>query len=183
MNTDGGVWQIFSKGSALKIRTSDQDVLDLMPFKADMFGFRYKLWGLLPLPVDELKPLRLRELVPGSQYQLSSGGFLTVIVGRHFSPIKPVPIDEVWRRRVGTYKIDNPDSDLHERARKAGKSADIDLRFDQASGFLQFNDVPMRPLNASQAVSMGRGRDRGETVEVLVDGRLFFSGYYLSRIP
>lgn len=181
VNTGGGVWEIIAKGSSLKVKTHEDEVLQLIPYAGGIFEFSYKLFGFIPLNIEELAALRLIERASGSQYELSVG-YLNAIVGGHFSPIKSVPIPEAWRRRIGKYRYDNATPKDIERAKKAGKSAEISLSWDDDREFLLLDDIPLRPLNDSQAVSMGIGRGRGETIEVTADRKLFSSGYILSRV-
>lgn len=183
VNTDGGVWKIFSKGSALRVKTGDKEVLELLPYERNSFGFGYKLMGLIPIKLAELTPLRLIELEPESQYRLSTGGYLNVIVGGHFSPIEPVPISHVWKQRVGKYRVDNATPKDLDRRRNAGKTTELVLEWDENSGFLLFDGLPLRPISDTQAISIGKGRSRGETLEVRANGGLFTSGYHLSKVP
>jgi CubicO group peptidase (beta-lactamase class C family) len=172
LTLEGGGLRLFLKGKKL----------DLLPLADGSFCLRYRLLGLLPIPIPLLKKMALRiERREGKPW------ISFVMAGVPYGcaeRIKPEPIDSAWMARRGKYKVLNPDS--------GGSIGDFRLRFDPKSGFLMLDfhelgsavSYPLRPIGADEAVSWGTGRNMGETATFSRDSRgeiLAFSGFRLRK--
>ncbi|MCP4396730.1 MAG: beta-lactamase family protein [bacterium] len=100
--------------------------------------------------------------------------------------IEPGPLSEVWQDRLGAYEIINGNPDY------VTFLTDIQLKYDR--GVLVFDvmlpllgmrvGLPMKPLSDTDAITLGLGRNCGETISVVeVDGEehLFWSGYLMKK--
>jgi CubicO group peptidase (beta-lactamase class C family) len=172
LSLEGGGLKLFLKGKKL----------DLLPLADGGFALRFRLLGLLPLPIPLLRKIVLRiERAEGKPW------LSFVMAGVPYGCaelIAPLPIDAAWMERCGKYKILNPDS--------GGSIGDFRLRFDRKSGFLMLDfqelgsavSYPLRPVGADEFVTWGTGRNMGETGVFSREGRgeiLAFSGFRLRR--
>ena len=101
-----------------------------------------------------------------------------------YIPEKEIPSS--WQERLGDYQVENPDPDFPVR--------DVCLVKEDNILFLSYRmplltdkriDIPLTPLDETQAITTGLGRGRGETllVERTAEGEyLLFSGYLVKKI-
>jgi CubicO group peptidase (beta-lactamase class C family) len=172
LTLEGGSLKLFLKGKKL----------DLLPLADGSFALRYRLFGLIPIPIPLLRKIALRiERVEGKPW------LSFVMAGVPYGcaeRIRPEPIDAAWMARCGKYKVLNPDL--------GGSVGDFRLRFDRKSGFLMLDfhelgsavSYPLRPVGADECVTWGTGRNMGETGVFSRDGRgevLAFSGFRLRK--
>jgi CubicO group peptidase (beta-lactamase class C family) len=95
-------------------------------------------------------------------------------------------IPPLWRKRIGDYKVENPDPDF--------PFSDVCLFEEDNMLFFSYRmpllsdkriDLPLTVLDDSQAITTGLGRGRGETLlaEQTEEGEyLLYSGYLVKRI-
>jgi hypothetical protein len=172
LSLEGGGLKLFLKGKKL----------DVLPLADGSFALRYRLLGLVPIPIPLLKKIALRierrEDKPWVSFVIAGVPYGCAEI------IKPEPIDAAWMSRCGKYKVLNPDS--------GGSIGDFRLRFDSQSGFLMLDfhelgsavSYPLRPVGADEAVTWGTGRNMGETGVFSREGRgetLSFSGFRLRK--
>ena len=101
-----------------------------------------------------------------------------------YIPDKGIPT--TWQQRLGDYQIENPDPDFPVQ--------DVCLIEEDNMLFLSYRmplltnkriDIPLTPIDDTQAITTGLGRGRGETVlmEQTNEGEyLLYSGYLAKRI-
>ncbi len=178
-----GYIRIFSKGSGLRAETLGK-TFHLIPHADGLLGVRYKLLGLIPISLGPLDSVGL------SRHTLSSREVLAARIGNREmlvgEKIKPAPIPEPWRRRVGSYDIVNPGEDTVLVEKIGLKEEKGVLLIEYALPF--FSEavlrMPLAPLSDTEAVFDGLGRGMGETIRTAtVDGEevLSYSGYWLKR--
>ena len=184
----GKIWEILPNGSSLKIKTDADETLHLVPNSAGYFDLKYKWLGFIPIEIAELNSIQIRgERIEQDTNALSlSINNAGMITGNHFSKLTPVAIPESWKKRVGRYQITDANALSRNLIRKHNGSDFIDIYWDEESHFLFFGSaelsLPLRPIDKTKAILMGKGRNTGDTVEVLPDGSLFYSGYHLKKI-
>lgn len=135
--------------------------------KDNLYHLSYRLWGFIPIDLDELGEAGLTtEIISGHRVIVAQFGQLRVLGG---VKVKPYPIQDQWKNRLGQYKLINPP----------------DLEFWKIDGFeLKIEDGYMvdvvthdgedhttilRPENANEAIVEGLGRGFGETLRVIKD--------------
>jgi CubicO group peptidase (beta-lactamase class C family) len=146
------------------------------------FGLEYRLLGLVRVPIAILKELSFR-----IEWRDGRPWLAFVVAGIPYGcaeRLDPEPITSVWRERLGSYAILNPDPGTD-----VGHFA---LRLDKTSGFLllefkAFGDMasyPIRTLSDSEFVTWGMGRNMGEAgiFDPAEGGEaLRFSGFILRK--
>ena len=98
----------------------------------------------------------------------------------------PTPVPPAWLRRVGRYELLNPDKDFPIESAAIwlehgtlGMSYKVPLLSDKTI------NMPIKPISDTEAVILGLGRDRGETLRaVMIDGEecVRYSGYVGRRV-
>ncbi len=95
-------------------------------------------------------------------------------------------IPDNWRKRVGDYRVLNPDSGYEIQDARVGIDhgmLNISYKIPKLSN--RTISVPIRPISDTKAVVLGLGRMRGEVLQVVeVDGKecLRYSGYIVRKI-
>ncbi len=138
--------------------------LDFVPHADEHLSVQFRLFGLLPLKIEALDAITLRvEEIKGKQYlALYMGGIFLGLSER----IEPVSIPEVWLDRTGKY----------EDVEKAESPAisDFELTYEAKTGLLllkmKFLGMPMafplKPLSDTELITLGVGRNLGETIRI-----------------
>ncbi len=171
----------------LAIRPTDEKLcacivektLDLVPYPDGWFGIRQESVDSLPPAYRIFGKLRFTtRLVDGREVIIAEKDGQELLLGEKVPPT-PVPI--AWQRRVGEYQILNPDEDFPVEEPRVwfergmlGMSYRMPLLSDKTVR------VPLRPISDTEAVILGLGRMRGETLRaVIINGkeRLRYSGY------
>lgn len=177
-----GPGTITNEGDRLRARFFGRS-FDFVPAKDGQFGLRYRLLGFIPIERDNLKYLRFSRVSLVDREVLALGSIGNkVLLGEK---IKPQPIPQSWIDRQGEYDIIN----------SASNEADlknIELRNEDGFLFVELNHhwtidrvrVPILPVSDSEAIVMGLGRGKGETIRVVdVDGEplVAYAGYLLRK--
>jgi CubicO group peptidase (beta-lactamase class C family) len=99
--------------------------------------------------------------------------------------VAPTELSPLWRGRLGRYRVDNPDPGCPMKGlRLVVRDGLLCLRYRLPRLLDEPVVTPLRPLDARQAITLGLGRGRGETLrfEPGADGEvLVFSGYRARR--
>ncbi len=155
-----------------------EETFDLIPYPDGWFGVERDAAS----PSPSLRPLaHLRfktQRIDGREVVVAMRDGKRILLGEKV-PAAPVP--GVWRKRVGRYRLLNPDpgSPLTEPRLKL---RDGQLCMSYKLPVLSPNtiQVPLRPISDTEAIVLGLGRMRGETLRaVVVNGeeRLRYSGF------
>jgi hypothetical protein len=100
--------------------------------------------------------------------------------------VRDEKIPNKWKRRVGRYKVLNPDSGYEIKNTKVVIEhgiLNISYKIPKLSN--KTISVPIRPISDTEAIVLGLGRMRGEVLQVVeVDGKecLRYSGYIVRKI-
>ena len=141
----------------------------LVPREDGLLGIRYKLGGLIPVRLGTLDAIGLSKWsISGHELIVASSGEQAIAVGEQ---LKPSPIPEKWRHRIGSYT---------PVAAAAGASIEVSSLFEQ-DGFLvlecrmpDMSGLPtrlaLRPISDTEAVVMGLGQGRGDTLTAVSEG-------------
>lgn len=151
---------------------------ELIPVGDGKARLQYKLFGLIPLPIEYLKHITLsRSNVSGHEIVVFNKNNEQFLAG---VKLHAVPLSEIWLNRVGEYKILNSDN---------GPFQPQKISITVKNGFLSvlFNDaiaMTLTPVTDSEAVTSGLGRSKQETIRVIkTDGeeQINFLGYILKK--
>ena len=156
-----------------------EETFDLIPYPNGWFGISQNSVDSLPPSYKVLGELRFKTLmIDGIEVIVAEQGEKRILLGEK---IPPAPISEAWLRRVGTYRLLNPDH--------AFPLTEPKILVDQGQLSMSYKmpllsnktiRVPLRPISDTEAVILGLGRARGETLRAFeVDGqeRLRYSGF------
>lgn len=156
-----------------------EETFDLIPYPDGWLGVDRSALGSLPPAVRPLAGMRFQtQTIDGREVVVAKKGEKQLVLGEKI-PLEPVP--EVWLRRVGNYELLNPDegfplTDPQLKLREGQLCMSYKLPRLSASTI----QVPLRPISDSEAIVLGLGRTRGETLRAInVDGteRLRYSGF------
>ncbi|UCH63911.1 MAG: beta-lactamase family protein [Fidelibacterota bacterium] len=174
-----GLSRVTRKGNRAIIRLAGFN-LDLVPHPGNRFSVRFRLFGLIPLKIPILETIRFdRHEIEGSQYlALYMNDMLMGLAGK----FEPVSIPEVWLERVGKYE--------NIEGEENAMMGDFRLDYDKKASLLLLKIkalgsrmvFPLEPVNDTEAITIGQGRNLGETVRFEEEGELLvFSGLRLKR--
>ncbi|VAX09280.1 hypothetical protein MNBD_GAMMA26-364 [hydrothermal vent metagenome] len=163
------LWRIYTKKGKFLVRAGST-TLELVPHEGGVFSLQYKLFGFIPLDLEELRDVWLHGAIVGDLPH-----FWLNTLGVFLSPVDPVPVLQSWKDLVGEYKVDN----LNDES--VLKESGAVIKWDKKSGFLLINGRPVRTINDRYAVYMGNARGFGGTIERLSGDRLYYSGLIYSR--
>jgi CubicO group peptidase (beta-lactamase class C family) len=152
-----------------------------------LFGVEYRLFGLIPVPINLLNAVRLQPAnIFGRQFMLSH---YKDHIYRLAEKIPPTPLTPAWRARLGEYQVTDVDPllELIElRPLKLHHDNDVLYFSYRLPGWMGLTaTAPVLPLSDSELVLAGTGWLMGETIRVVRrDGeeRLRYSGFELRRI-
>ncbi len=157
---------------------------NLVPHAEGWFGLGEDAAGALPRGLEPLAAMRFRtEHLGGRDVVVARHGKERLVIGEKV-PEQPVP--EAWLARVGRYEVLNQDPGF--------PVTDTELKLRDGHLCLSYRmprlsaahiQVPLRPVSDSEAIILGLGRSRGETLRIIdADGeeRLRYSGFVGRRI-
>jgi CubicO group peptidase (beta-lactamase class C family) len=140
--------------------------------------------GLLPGAMAPLAQMRFqtRRLV-GREVIVARAGEREMVLGEKVRRQAPSP---AWQARIGHYVIENPDPGFPvESVELKLRDEDLCLRYRMPALSPAIVQVPLGPLSDGEAVILGLGRTRGETLRFIdsTEGeRLRYSGLIGRRI-
>jgi CubicO group peptidase (beta-lactamase class C family) len=178
-----GLVDVMNTAGKLSIKFLGQE-LDMIPVSPSAFRLSLKLLGFIPITVSQLDDIRI------SVSRSEDGNFLyfylrgiLAAVAEKFYPAE-ITIPDVWIKRAGFYRMVNQAG--------APEFSDFKLVYDRDRNILAmgglsdgtFVEVAIKPLSTDQAVTIGKGRNLGEVIQVVNEGGieyLVFSGYRITK--
>jgi len=147
------------------------------------FSLRYKLLGLIPIPLPGLNKVRVQiKQIANEKILYVEENETSYIIGKTF---QPKPISSIWKSRLGEYQVDYIEGDYHwfEKIVLTEKDNMLSLNIKNR----QFGGAPLfiNPLNDEMAIIEGIGRAMQETIYAKGKGKtsaLFYSGYRLYKM-
>jgi CubicO group peptidase (beta-lactamase class C family) len=160
-------------------------VFDLIRYPDGWFGLSTASASSLPGGMEPLAGARFRaEQVGGREVIVATNGDQRIVLGEK---IAATSIPEAWMKRLGEYEVLNPDEgfpllapQLRIREGRLCMSYRLPVLSEQTI------QVPLQPISDTEAIILGLGRTRGETLRaVRVKGEelLRYSGYIGRRLP
>jgi len=147
------------------------------------FSLKYKIFGLIPLPIPGLNNIRIQiqEVANEKLLYVEEQG-VRYLTGKTF---KANLTSDTWRSRLGKYKVDYPDGDYPwvDQVDLIEKNGVISFVIkDRQFGGSAF---VINPLNDEMAIIEGIGRAAQETIYAKgsdTNSELFYSGYRLYKV-
>ena len=163
----------------------DGNRVDLLARQDGKLIMRYKLFGLIPIPIDELADLALSlPTINGHAAVVANGQGQDFLVGEK---ITPVNISPIWQKRVGDYEIINlagGDGFVPQNCSLKERDGFLMLEYSVPEFELNNLSVPIAAVSDSEALILGLGAGKQETLRfVRTDGKelLAYSGYLLRK--
>ncbi len=161
-----------------------EEMVDLIPYPNGWFGLGPGAVGSLPPSFKPLAEMRFQTReIDGREVVLAQKGEKQIVLGEK---VPETPIPDAWLQRVGRYELMNPDPGypLTEPTLKLREGQlCMSYKMPMLSG--KTIQVPLRPVSDTEAIILGLGRTRGETLRAItVEGeeRLRYSGFVGRRI-
>jgi CubicO group peptidase (beta-lactamase class C family) len=156
-----------------------EETFDLIPYPHGWFGIDRGKLASLPTSIRPLAHMRFQtRYIDGKEVVVARKGDKHVLLGEKI-PAEPVP--EVWLRRVGDYELVNPDRHFPlEEPRLKMREGQLCMSYKMPRLSSKTIQVPLRAISDDEAVILGLGRTRGETLRAItVDGEehLRYSGF------
>ena len=179
-----GYVKLIPEGNDLVVEV-DGKTMDFVAREDGSYGIRYKLFGLIPIQLDELAEVALSlRTIAGHDLVLAHYQDQTFIAGEK---IKPVSIPESFRNRLGEYEIVNlAGGDAFVPKQCAVRERDGFLMLEYS--FLEFDmnnlAVPIAPISDTEAIILGLGPGKQETVRIVTTNKqeyVAYSGYLLRK--
>ena len=161
-----------------------EETFDLIPYPKGWFGLGAEAVGSLPGALRPLAAMQFQtQAIDGREVVVAKRGEQQVVMGEK---VPDAPIPDAWLKRVGRYELLNPDDGfpLTEPSLKL-KDGHLCMSYRLPSLSTETTQVPLRPISDTEAIILGLGRTRGETLRAfMVDGeeRLRYSGFVGRRI-
>jgi CubicO group peptidase (beta-lactamase class C family) len=156
-----------------------EETFDLIPYPNGWFGVDQTATRSMSPSLRPLADLRFQtQRIDGREVVVAMKGDKKILLGEK---IPPTPVPEVWRKRVGHYRLLNPDPGfpLTEPQVKM-RDGQLCMSYKLPRLSPMTIQVPLQPISDSEAIILGLGRMRGETLRaVVVDGEehLRYSGF------
>ncbi len=156
-----------------------EETFDLIPYPNGWFGLEQDATRSLSPSLRPLADMRFQtQRIDGREVVVAQKDGKQILLGEK---VPAIPVPEVWRKRVGRYQLLNPDSGFPLTEPQV-KIRDGQLCMSYKLPLLSPNtiQVPLQPISDTEAIILGLGRMRGETLRaVIVDGeeRLRYSGF------
>lgn len=176
--TDFGLISIRPKDAEICACLVDE-TFDLIPYPNGWFGIAEGAMASLPSSFKPLAKMRFQtQEIDGREVVVAQKGEKKVVLGEK---IPEAPVPEVWLKRVGTYQVLNQDEEF--------PVTEPELKMNNGQLCMSYKmpvlsskriQVPLQPISDTEAIILGLGRTRGETLRAIhVDGeeRLRYSGF------
>ena len=176
--TDFGLISIRAKDAEL-CACMVEKTFDLIPYPNGWFGASQDALAEFPRSLKPLGQMRFRSERIGDR-EVVVGQFKDkkILIGEKV-PATEVP--ETWLQRVGDYEVLNPDRQFPvTEPRLKMQDGQLCMSYKMPRLSDKTIQVPLRPISDSEAIVLGIGRSRGETLRaVTVDGEeaLRYSGF------
>jgi len=176
--TDFGLISIRPKSAKLCACIVDETV-DLIPYPSGWLGLGRSALDVLPPTLKPLAKMRFQtRTIDGREVVIARQGDKEVVLGEK---VPETPIPEAWLQRVGDYELLNPDPGFPlEEPKLKLREGHLCMSYRMPLLADETIQVPLRPISDTEAVILGLGRTRGETlraIEVQGEERLRYSGF------
>jgi hypothetical protein len=156
-----------------------EKTVDLIPYPNGWFGVGRDDGGALPPGFGALAKMRFQtRIIDGREVVVARTEKKTTILGEK---VPDGVIPEAWLKRVGEYELLNPDEGFpltDPQIKLRDGQLCMSYRLPKLSP--KIIQVPIRPISDTEAIILGLGRTRGETLRAYEeDGeeRVRYSGY------
>jgi hypothetical protein len=156
-----------------------EETFDLIPYPNGWFGVDQDSARSMSPSLKPLADMRFQtQRNDGRDVVVAMKGNKKILLGEK---IPPTPVSDVWVKRVGRYELLNPDKGFPLTDPQV-KLRDGQLCMSYKLPLLSPKtiQVPLQPISDTEAIILGLGRMRGETLRAIVvngEERLRYSGF------
>jgi CubicO group peptidase (beta-lactamase class C family) len=156
-----------------------EETFDLIPYPNGWFGVDQDSARLMSPSLRPLADMRFQtQRVDGRDVVVAMKEGKKILLGEK---IPPTPVPDAWVKRVGKYELLNPDKGFPLTEPQV-KIRDGQLCMSYKLPLLSPKtiQVPLQPISDTEAIILGLGRMRGETLRAIVvngEERLRYSGF------
>ena len=154
--------------------------MNLLPDKDGWLRPEYRLWGILPLPIPNLKEMRIAfRTVNGEDVVFVQLGEEVPAVGKRISDYK---LPEAWRMRQGVYRTNDEENQLlaiDSLELKVNQQGFLMISMKTDTKDAQLGELVLYPLSDTEALIYALGWRMMETISMRQDAdgeKLIFSG-------
>lgn len=175
--TDFGLISIQRKDPKLCACLLEQ-TFDLIPYPDGWYGLGGAARSALPSSFRPLAVMRFQtQVIDGREVVVAKKGDRRIVMGEK---VPETPVPTAWRRRVGRYQVINPDPGFPvTEAELKIREGQLCMSYRMPVLSADRIQVPLRAISDTDAVILGLGRTRGETlraIEVSGQEHLRYSG-------
>lgn len=181
--TDFGLISIRPKDSKL-CACIVEETFDLIPYPNGWFGIDENAVGSLPPSFRALGKMHFQtQEIDGHEVVIAKNGDKQVVLGEK---IHPEPIPDAWLDRIGHYQVTNQDEGFPvTESQLKLNNGQLCMSYKMPVLSSKRIQVPVKPISDTEAIILGLGRTRGETlraVEVEGEERIRYSGFVGRRV-
>jgi len=170
-----------------RLKGKSLESAEFVPHANGNYSLRPLLAEIIPIRIKMLEAFQLSfQEIAGYQILIVHQGDQRLLFGEKLAP---VPIPEAWQKRAGQWEVVNPGEDLMVLQNLRIKP-ESDFLFAQLQGvFIKAkwkSFIVLAPVSDTEAILMGLGRGKGETVQAVTrngEERLEYSGFEYRRKP
>lgn len=161
-----------------------EETFDLIPYPNGWFGIGESARGSLPPSFRPLTEMRFQtQQVDGREVVVAKKGEKRIVLGEK---IPPAPVPDSWLKRIGSYEVTNQDEGfpLVEPELKL-QDGQLCMSYKLPRLSAKTIQVPLRPISDTEAIILGLGRTRGETLRIIHtagEERLRYSGFVGKKV-
>lgn len=174
--------QVYSKDKDLRISINNKELF-LLPYDNGRFAMEYRLFGMIPIRIAALEPLRMSTRQYGKRLLLVSR-----YRGSDFvfgEKLQPQAMPASWRKRLGSYQIEQQDEVYRmEQLRLIEQDGMLMLQHKIPALAQEVLRMPLQVLSDKQAMISGIGGSGGAIIDVIRDDRgerLSLLGFHARR--
>ncbi len=169
-----------------QLRTTFQGrTLYLIPQSSGLFKVQYKLLGLVPISLNELKGVSISFAeISGHKILLFHHFGKKVLLGKK---IPSFSYSDAWKNRIGSYELMNLDDDVPNFVNVRIRYMDELIIVNFTVPFFSDSEksLVLKPLSDKEALIFGLGSGMGETIQIGStngDEGMKYSGYELGKM-
>ncbi|OGP57647.1 MAG: hypothetical protein A2V67_18205 [Deltaproteobacteria bacterium RBG_13_61_14] len=170
-----------------RLKGKSLESAEFIPHANGNYSLRPLLAEFIPIRIKMLEPFQFSfQEIAGYQTLIVHLGDQRLLFGEKLAP---VPIPEAWQKREGRWEVVNPGEDTLVLPSLQIKEENDFLMAQIKGVFVKAkwkSIVALAPVSDTEAIFMGLGRGKGETIHVIIkngEEQLQYSGFEFRRKP
>ncbi len=160
------------------------ETFDLIPYPNGWLGINPESVDSLPPAYKMLTKLKYKtRIIDDMEVMIAKNGDKEMVLGKKIA-LKKIP--DTWKQRVGVYRINNPDLQFPvTETELLIKDGRLYMKYKMPLLSESIVETPIQPISDNEAIILGLGRTRGETIRAFrKNGRehVHYSGFNGTKI-